>query len=286
MKIKELKNQLPIQQQSLEKAIWQDQALRPAASQMSLSKCNLNKNRFPELASAKTGRVYLKRYPPTDEDSDYISAVYVDGVKMQNQYIATQLPMPGTLGDFWRMVAEYRIELIVALQPPDPDDPTCCSIVPCSEFKPVPYINIKTKETVTNDYYVLQKLTLIDNMAKPPTELQVTIATSTEWKPGRKQDPPSMIALVTLWQATEKIARGDGSTVVLCHDGVTGCGLYLALNVLLERMAVERECDVCLASRAVRRSNHNFVQSREQMEYLYDAAITYLKYFETYANFA
>ncbi|XP_076650147.1 receptor-type tyrosine-protein phosphatase delta [Halictus rubicundus] len=285
VKINELKNQLPIQQQSLEKAIWQDEALRPAASKMVLSKCNLNKNRFPELASARIGRVYLKRYPPTDEDSDYISAVYVDGVKMQNQYIATQLPMPGTLGDFWRMVAEYKIELIVALQPPDPDDPTCCSIVPSSEFKPVPYINIKTKETITNDYYSLERLTLLDNMTKPPTEQQVTIATSTEWKPGKNQDPPSMIALVTLWQATEKIARGDGPTVVLCHDGVTGCGLYLALNVLLERMAVERECDVCLASRAVRRSNHGFVKSLEQMEYLYDAAITYLKYFETYANF-
>lgn len=66
--------------------------------------------------------MYLKRYPPTDDDSDYISAVYVDGVKLQNQYIATQLPLPGTVGDFWRMVDEYKVELIVKLQPPDPDD--------------------------------------------------------------------------------------------------------------------------------------------------------------------
>lgn len=44
-------------------------------------------------------------------------------------------------------------------------------------------------------------------------------------------------------------------------DGVTGCGLYLALSFLLERMAVERECDVCLAVRAVRRSRPDFVRS-------------------------
>lgn len=44
-------------------------------------------------------------------------------------------------------------------------------------------------------------------------------------------------------------------------DGVTGCGLYLALSFLLERMAVERECDVCLAVRAVRRSKPDFVRS-------------------------
>ena len=120
---------------------------------------------------------------------------------------------------------------------------------------------------------------------KPAAEQQVTILCAAEWKAGRNQDPPPTMTLVTLWQAAERISRGDGPTVVLCHDGVTGCGLYLALSFLLERMAVERECDVCLAIRAIRRSRTDFVQSLEQMEYLYDAAITYLQYFETYANF-
>ncbi|XP_078033096.1 uncharacterized protein LOC144467943 [Augochlora pura] len=285
MKIEELKKGLVIQQKSLEKAIWQDEALRPAASEISLSERNLAKNRFPELASEKIGRVYLKRYPVTDEDSDYISAVYVDGVKMRNQYIATQLPLPETLGDFWRMVAEYKIELIVSLQPPDPEDPTCCSLVPSSDFTPVPYINIKTKKTIASNYYSMQKLTLVDDTLTPAAEQEVTIVTSTEWKAGRYQDPPSTIALTTMWQATETIARGNGPTAILCHDATTGCGLYLALSILLERMAVERECDVCLAIRSVRRSNHGFVQSLKQMEYLYDAAITFLRYFETYANF-
>ncbi|XP_033331978.2 uncharacterized protein LOC117223682 isoform X1 [Megalopta genalis] len=285
MKIDELKKGLDIQQKSLEKAIWQDEALRPAASKITLSERNLAKNRYSELASEKMGRVYLKRNPATDEDSDYISAVFVDGVKMRDQYIATQLPLPDTLGDFWRMVAEYKIELIVSLQPPDPEDPTCCPLVPSPDFTPVPYINIKTKKTIASNYYSSQKLTLVDNTLKPVTEQQVTIVSSTEWKAGRYQEPPSTIALMTMWQATETIARGDGPTAILCHDATTGCGLYLALSVLLERMAVERECDVCLAIRSVRRSNHGFVQSLEQMEYLYDAAITFLKYFETYANF-
>ncbi|KZC07125.1 Receptor-type tyrosine-protein phosphatase T [Dufourea novaeangliae] len=249
-RITELKKQLTIQQQSLEKGTWQDEALRPSTIQVSLSERNLAKHRFPELASVKVNRVYLKRYPPTDEYSDYICAVPVDGVRLQNQYFATQLPLPGTLGDFWRLVAEYKVELIVMLQPPDPEDTTCCPIVP-----------------------------------KPVAEQQVTILSCTEWKAGRKQNPPTTIALVTLWQATERIARGDEPTVVLCHDGVTACGLYLALCFLLERMAVERECDVCLSIRAVRRSREDFVESLEQLEYLYDAAITYLKYFETYANF-
>lgn len=67
-------------------------------------------------------RIYLKKYPASDEDSDYLSAVYVDGVRFQNQYLAAQLPMPSTINDFWRMIAEFKVELIVMLQPPDPND--------------------------------------------------------------------------------------------------------------------------------------------------------------------
>nr|XP_012223228.1 PREDICTED: receptor-type tyrosine-protein phosphatase epsilon-like isoform X2 [Linepithema humile] len=286
-RINELKKQLLVQQQRLQNTAWQNEALRQVTVSYPLSERNRAKNRFPELISDKVSRVYLKRYPTSDEDSDYLSAVYVDGVKLQNQYIATQLPMPSTINDFWRMIAEFKVELILMLQPPDLQDPTCCAIVPMSdEFTPTPYLNITTKDTVELEYYTSKKLLLVDNSEKPPREQFVTILCLTEWKPGKDQPLPSVMSMVTFWQATERIARGDGPTVTLCHDGVTGCGLYLALSFLLERMAVERECDVCLAVRAVRRSRSDFVQSLEQLEYLYDAAEAYLKYFETYANFS
>ncbi|KYN42233.1 Receptor-type tyrosine-protein phosphatase mu [Trachymyrmex septentrionalis] len=258
--IKALKKQLPLQQQRLQNTAWQDEALRQIISPPSLSEYNRVKNRFPELISGF--RIYLKRYPASDEDSDYLSAVYVDGVKVQNQYLASQLPMPSTINDFWRMIAEFKVELILMLQPPDFQDPTCCAIAPTSgEFKPVPYLNIIMKEVVELEYYTSQKLLLIDNSEKPSREQFVTILCLTEWKPGKDQPPPPVITMVTLWQAAERIARGDGPTVTLCHDGVTGCGLYLALSFLLERMAVERECDVSLAVRAVRRSRPDFVHS-------------------------
>ncbi|XP_032672133.1 uncharacterized protein LOC116844560 isoform X2 [Odontomachus brunneus] len=286
-RIKELKKQLSVQQHQLQNTAWQDEALRPITSLSSLSECNRAKNRFPELISDKVSRIYLKRYPSSDEDSDYLSAVYVDGVKLQNQYLAAQLPMPSTINDFWRMITEFKVELIVMLQPPDPEDSTCCAIAPANgEFKPTPYLNIIVKEIVELENYTLQKLLLVDNSEKPSREQSVTILCCTEWKPGRNQPPPPVMALVTFWQATERIARGDGPTVTLCHDGVTGCGLYLALSFMLERMAVERECDICLSVRAVRRSRADFVGSLEHLEYLYDAAITYLEYFETYANFS
>ncbi|XP_033180286.1 receptor-type tyrosine-protein phosphatase kappa-like isoform X1 [Bombus impatiens] len=281
LKIKKVKEQLVTQRESLEKMAWHDKVLRSPVNETLLSERNLAKRRFPELFPAKVNRVYLKRYPPTDENSDYISAVYVDGVRLQNQYIATQLPLPGTFSDFWRMVAEYKVELIVMLQSPDLEDTTCCPIVRNGEFKPVPYINIRTKELDEFEHYILQKLTLVDNSEKPTIEQEITILCSTEWQPGRNQDPPETIALVTLWQAMQKMLKGDGPIAVLCHDGVTGCGLYLALSFLLERMTIEKECDVCLAIRAIETLNPDFIKSSEHIKYLYDAATVYLKYLET-----
>lgn len=66
--------------------------------------------------------VYLKRYPTRDVNSDYISAVIVDGLR-EKTYLTSQLPMPSTLSDFWRLVAEQGVEFIIILQQPDPDDP-------------------------------------------------------------------------------------------------------------------------------------------------------------------
>ncbi|XP_039309978.1 uncharacterized protein LOC113002952 isoform X1 [Solenopsis invicta] len=68
-------------------------------------------------------------------------------------------------------------------------------------------------------------------------------------------------SMVTFWQAEENITKVRGPTITLCHDGITGCGLYLALSFLLERMVVEKECDVYLAVQSVKRSKRDFVSS-------------------------
>ncbi|XP_011684327.1 PREDICTED: receptor-type tyrosine-protein phosphatase alpha-like isoform X2 [Wasmannia auropunctata] len=208
-RIKELKKQLPIQQQRLQN-VWQDEVLRQVTSSPLLSERSRAENRIPELILDKTSRIYLKKYPASDEGSDYLSAVYVDGVKLQNQYLATQLPMPSTINNFWQMIADFKVKLILILQPPDFQDPTCCAIAPASgEFKPTSHLNIKVKEIVKLKYYTSQKLLLVDNSKKPSREQFVTILCLTEWKSGRDRSPPPVITMVTFWQAAEKIAKGD-----------------------------------------------------------------------------
>ncbi|XP_014300216.1 receptor-type tyrosine-protein phosphatase delta [Microplitis demolitor] len=285
-RIQEFKQQLNLQQQRIEESAWQDEALQPISSfSLKLSDKNISKNRFPDLATSPN--FYIARYPSTDEDSNYISGVYVDSARRRNNYIASQIPMPTTVGDFWRMIAELKVKLIIMLQPIDPTDPTCCKFFPDpdEEIKPVPFITLKGRDIVNTNIFSQRKIVLTDKSDKIEREQITTILICNESEPG-KSKPPKPSILVDLWQAAERISRNTEATVVLCYDGVTNCGLYIAMSFLLERMGLEHECDVCLAVRAIRRSRKDFCKTLDQLDYLYNTALLYADYFETYANFS
>ncbi|KAL4641753.1 tyrosine-protein phosphatase non-receptor type 9-like [Arapaima gigas] len=88
----------------------------PPAGTFDYSKklCNQMKNRYSDVLCLDHSRVKLTTlHDPDDETSDYINASFMDGYKRVNAYIATQGPLPKTFGDFWRMVWEQRVLIIV-----------------------------------------------------------------------------------------------------------------------------------------------------------------------------
>ncbi|KAK3096681.1 hypothetical protein FSP39_002326 [Pinctada imbricata] len=50
-----------------------------------------------------------------DRCSDYINANYIPGYTYEREFIASQGPLPGTVNDFWRMVWEKSVTIIVML---------------------------------------------------------------------------------------------------------------------------------------------------------------------------
>ncbi|RXM33948.1 Tyrosine-protein phosphatase non-receptor type 9 [Acipenser ruthenus] len=75
---------------------------------------NQIKNRYSDVLCLDQSRVKLNLVDDDDDEtSDYINASFMDGYKRKNAYIAAQGPLPKTFVDFWRMVWEQKVLIIV-----------------------------------------------------------------------------------------------------------------------------------------------------------------------------
>ncbi|XP_005389041.1 PREDICTED: tyrosine-protein phosphatase non-receptor type 22 [Chinchilla lanigera] len=86
-----------------------DKTYPTAVAQKSM---NIKKNRYKDILPYDHSRVELSLIT-SDEDSSYINANFIKGVYAPKAYIATQGPLPATLLDFWRMIWEYSVLVIV-----------------------------------------------------------------------------------------------------------------------------------------------------------------------------
>ena len=79
--------------------------------------CNASKNRYADTFCMESTRVQLNPiYSPNGQviaGSDYIHASLVGGLHQAAAYILTQSPLDSTVGDFWRLVWEQNVQVIV-----------------------------------------------------------------------------------------------------------------------------------------------------------------------------
>ena len=64
------------------------------------------------LVAVNVTRVVLSEYAGIP-GSDYINANFIKGASGSPAYIASQGPLPNTVNDFWRMVVECEVQVIV-----------------------------------------------------------------------------------------------------------------------------------------------------------------------------
>lgn len=81
------------------------------------AKDNSTKNRYPDIKAYDQTRVRLSERITNGMTSgtDYINANFVLGYKERKKFICAQGPMDSTVNDFWRMIWEQHLEIIVML---------------------------------------------------------------------------------------------------------------------------------------------------------------------------
>ncbi|XP_024119612.1 tyrosine-protein phosphatase non-receptor type 18 isoform X1 [Oryzias melastigma] len=81
-------------------------------SEVGAQKENIKKNRYKDILPYDQCRVVLSQ-STTESSSDYINASFIRGVTGDCRYVACQGPLGPTLVDFWRMIWQLDIKVIV-----------------------------------------------------------------------------------------------------------------------------------------------------------------------------
>ncbi|NXB50026.1 PTPRC phosphatase, partial [Leucopsar rothschildi] len=225
----------------------------------------------------------------SDEDSDceesnkYINASFITGYWGPKAMIATQGPLQETISEFWQMVFQRKVKVVVMLTDLKEGDQELCAQYwgegkqtydgievqmadvnsgPCYTIRAFDVAHLKTKETQKVYQYQYHKWSCC-NVPENPKDLVSMILNIKQKLPARP--------------VTEDSRRTRSVPLLVhCCDGSQQTGVFCALMTLLESAEIEEVIDVFQVVKSLRRTRLGMVSTFEQYQFLYDTiASTY-----------
>ncbi|XP_002933047.2 receptor-type tyrosine-protein phosphatase V isoform X1 [Xenopus tropicalis] len=225
---------------------------------------NAMKNRYAHILPYDHTQVKLSLIDG-NLDSGYINANYIPGFGDGKEYIATQAPLPATFVDFWRMIWEQRVRIIVML--------TVCEEqgkVLCDQYWPADTVSYgliavhKVSELHSKDWtirhFTIQKINNADTSARSIYQLHYTT-----WPDrGVPINPVSLVTFVEFVREHVQAVKDSGPTVLHCSAGVGRTGTFIALDVALQQLNAGQCIDIFQTVHKMRLSRYLMLQTEEQ----------------------
>ncbi|XP_052521804.1 receptor-type tyrosine-protein phosphatase C isoform X6 [Tympanuchus pallidicinctus] len=212
-----------------------------------------------------------------EESSKYINASFITGYWGPKAMIATQGPLQETISDFWQMVFQRKVKVIVMLTELKQGDEELCAqywgegrqtydgievqmtdvnSCPSYTIRAFDVTHLKRKETQKVYQYQYHKWNGLD-VPEDPKDLVDMILSLKQKVPAR---------------AASEDSRNSRTVplVIHCCDGSQQTGVFCALMTLLESAETEEVIDVFQVVKALRRSRLGVVSTFEHYQFLYD----------------
>uniref|UniRef100_A0A8C5I8U6 Tyrosine-protein phosphatase non-receptor type 9 n=1 Tax=Gouania willdenowi TaxID=441366 RepID=A0A8C5I8U6_GOUWI len=272
--------------QQKKKGIYQEyEEIRkePPAGNFDNSKklANQMKNRYSDVLCLDHSRVRLCQL-------NYINASFMDGYKKNNAYIATQGPLPKTFGDFWRMVWEQMVLIIVmTTRVVERGRVKCGQYWPLEEGRTEQYGYFLVKNTQMQLFqdFKLSHLELYNTQSGERREVYHYLYVS--WPDfGVPKSASAMLdfrelvhqrreAVVKILGSSWTGSPGGPPVVVHCSAGIGRTGTFCTLDICLSRLEDIGTIDVRQTVRRMRTQRAFSIQTWEQYYFCYTAVIEY-----------
>ncbi|KAM8727024.1 receptor-type tyrosine-protein phosphatase S isoform 4-T4 [Acanthopagrus schlegelii] len=245
--------------------------------------CNKFKNRLVNIMPYETTRVCLQPIRGL-EGSDYINASYIDGYRQQRGYIATQGPLAETTEDFWRMLWEHNSTIVVMLTKlREMGREKCHQYWPAERSARYQYFVVDPMAEYNMPQYILREFKVTD--ARDGQSRTVRQFQFTDWpEQGVPKSGEGFIDFIGQVHKTKEQFGQDGPISVHCSAGVGRTGVFITLSIVLERMRYEGAVDIFQTVKMLRTQRPAMVQTEDEYQFCYQAALEYLGSFDHYAT--
>ncbi|XP_039655875.1 tyrosine-protein phosphatase non-receptor type 18 isoform X2 [Perca fluviatilis] len=248
------------------------------SSEVGALKENIKKNRYKDILPYDQSRVVLSLLT-SDSDSDYINASFIKGAAADSRYIASQGPLISTVIDFWRMIWQHDVKVIVmACREIEMGKKKCeCYWSPVQQSAAFgPFTVCKKEETRPNEDIVVRDLTVTyQQESRAVTQYQYL-----SWP---DHDVPYEAAGVLDLLERARTSQGTHSSPLLVHCSA-GCGrtgVICALDYIHDLLVTEQinttDFSIMNIVLQLRRQRPSAVQTKEQYQFIFTAAVCMLE---------
>ncbi|XP_060595667.1 receptor-type tyrosine-protein phosphatase kappa-like [Ruditapes philippinarum] len=240
---------------------------------------NKFKNRFAQMFPYDHSRVVLDE-DPTEPDSDYINANFIDSVDYPNCYIATQGPNKITLKDFWQMVWQNKSGKIVMLTNLVEESKNKCERYWPTDRVPLTLgdLQIHLNSSQEHPFYTLRVLTL-SSEENPEDIRTIKQFHFTAWP---DHGVPDTFEVVSFYKCVLRTPISlPGPMIVHCSAGVGRTGTFIALDAMYHYGKRGGNIDIPTFVHKMRQQRMNMIQTLDQYRLVHYALQEALGYGDT-----
>lgn len=193
---------------------------------------NQPKNRYANVVAPDPTRVRLSG----GATLDYINANWVPGrvPNSDKRYIGAQGPLPNTVEDFWRMVYETGVSVIVMLTQVIESERVKCEVYwPEGDTPAIMYGQITVRLVAVNvTPQITTRMFDLTHPAMTGAQRRISHFQYTDW-PDFGQ-PASCDAFLSMVDAVDRVNSGNAPLLIHCSAGIGRTGTFIVVHAVLE----------------------------------------------------